>query len=202
MNRSEQKRQSILNAAKQEFIENGFAGANMNTVCDKAEVSKRTLYRHFESKELLFEAVLTIEQQQLEALRDYRFEPKVDLRQQLISITQQEAQRLLAPHGTALARMVVMEFFRQPQMAKALSERLYHTHAVTPWLQQAIAAGAIKSVDANDVAEIYMALFNGLFLWPQILQLAQPMAAAELGSKIELVVDTFLNSYGNCESTQ
>ncbi|GAK87792.1 transcriptional regulator TetR family [Vibrio ponticus] len=74
MTRSEQKRLAIIEAAKQEFIENGFLAANMNNICTAAEVSKRTLYRHFESKELLFEAVLAEIQQNSIRNRDYPFD--------------------------------------------------------------------------------------------------------------------------------
>lgn len=55
---TEQKRLALIEAAKDEFIEFGFNAANMDRVCEKASTSKRTLYRHFESKELLFTAAI------------------------------------------------------------------------------------------------------------------------------------------------
>ncbi|MGR5470249.1 TetR/AcrR family transcriptional regulator, partial [Vibrio astriarenae] len=54
MKLSEKKRLALIEAAQQEFIEYGFTCANMDRVCGRAATSKRTLYRHFESKDVLF----------------------------------------------------------------------------------------------------------------------------------------------------
>lgn len=195
MNRSQQKRLAIINAAKEEFTQSGFTAANMNNVSRNAEVSKRTLYRHFESKELLFEAVL--EELQHSKAKDvhYPFKPQQSLKQQLTDITLQEVGLLYDDGGIAFARTVVMEFFRQPQMAKTLSERLYHTHAVSQWFEEAMQQGALVQADLTLVTDVYLNLFNGFFLWPQILYIAEPADGQTLEQKVDTVVATVLNSY-------
>lgn len=52
------KRQAILSAAQEVFLRDGFAGASMDDLATVAGVSKMTVYRHFHSKEALFEGVL------------------------------------------------------------------------------------------------------------------------------------------------
>ncbi|MEF1206011.1 TetR/AcrR family transcriptional regulator, partial [Photobacterium damselae] len=73
MTRSEQKHLAIIDAAKEEFIQHGFLAANMDRISAAAEVSKRTLYRHFESKEVLFESVLTIIQDEVNQAIQYPY---------------------------------------------------------------------------------------------------------------------------------
>ena len=46
-----QRRKEILNAARQEFFERGFHRPTVDDVAARAEVSKGTIYLHFESKE-------------------------------------------------------------------------------------------------------------------------------------------------------
>ena len=53
------KREAILQAAISEFRAHGFAGTSMDRVAAVAEVSKRTVYNHFPSKDELFAAILT-----------------------------------------------------------------------------------------------------------------------------------------------
>lgn len=53
-----QKRRVILSAAQEIFLRDGFAGASMDELAAVAGVSKMTVYRHFHSKEALFEGVL------------------------------------------------------------------------------------------------------------------------------------------------
>lgn len=54
---SEQKREAIIGAAIQEFKRKGFQSASMDSISAVAKVSKRTVYNHFESKELLFQEI-------------------------------------------------------------------------------------------------------------------------------------------------
>ena len=58
--RGTQLTEHILWAAKDVFLEMGFERASMDEVARRAETSKRTLYAHFQSKENLFVAVLTL----------------------------------------------------------------------------------------------------------------------------------------------
>jgi len=53
------QRRRILDAAREVFFRDGFAGANLDEVAGIAEVAKGTLYRHFDSKADLYVAVLS-----------------------------------------------------------------------------------------------------------------------------------------------
>lgn len=49
-------RERLLEAAAAEFLRHGFAGANVGKIAGAAGVSKKTVYVHFASKEVLFVA--------------------------------------------------------------------------------------------------------------------------------------------------
>lgn len=50
--------EKIIPCAKKEFLDKGFERASMRTIADDAEMSVAGLYRHFESKEAMFEAMV------------------------------------------------------------------------------------------------------------------------------------------------
>jgi len=52
------KRQAILDASKEIFLKQGFAGSGMAEIARVADVSTATLYKHFSSKEELFRIVI------------------------------------------------------------------------------------------------------------------------------------------------
>jgi TetR/AcrR family transcriptional repressor of mexJK operon len=52
------KRAALINAALEAFLSAGYAEASVNTIAASAGVSIKTLYRHFESKDELFAAVM------------------------------------------------------------------------------------------------------------------------------------------------
>ena len=53
-------RQALLTAARQAFVENGYAGAATEAVVRRAGVTRGALYYHFPDKAALFEAVVDI----------------------------------------------------------------------------------------------------------------------------------------------
>lgn len=52
------RRESLLNAALEEFYERGFAAAKMEAVAGRAGLSKGTVYLYFDSKKGLFQALI------------------------------------------------------------------------------------------------------------------------------------------------
>lgn len=51
-------RQRIIDAARDEFLENGFEKASIRTITSKAKTAKSNLYNYFKDKDDLFNAVL------------------------------------------------------------------------------------------------------------------------------------------------
>ncbi|HIF9081490.1 TetR/AcrR family transcriptional regulator [Photobacterium damselae subsp. damselae] len=195
MTRSEQKHLAIIDAAKEEFIQHGFLAANMDRISAAAEVSKRTLYRHFESKEVLFESVLTIIQDEVNQAIQYPYIEGKTLKEQLTEITYKEVDILYNTYGIPLSKTIVMEFMRQPEMAHNLVKTIYSNKAITQWFHDAMMAGKLKETNLNLITNIYVSLFQGLLFWPQVMALAPNAEGKELTDKVETVVSIFLASY-------
>lgn len=195
MKQTERKHLAIIAAAKAEFIEHGFIAANMDRISQVAEVSKRTLYRHFDSKEALFISVLKIIQDSVNENVQYHFDPQTPLKTQLIEITRREVDILYHTYGISLSRIIVMEFIRQPDLAKSLVKDLYSTSAIADWFKLAIEEKAIVDKDVALLTNIYMSLFQGLFFWPQVMELAPPCEGMQVEENINTVVDVFLKSF-------
>lgn len=54
----DERRQALLKAALDEFVEKGFAAARMNDIAERAGLSKGAIYLYFESKHALFAALI------------------------------------------------------------------------------------------------------------------------------------------------
>ena len=65
-----QTRQTLLNAAAEEFARQGYDQANINTISTKAGFAKGTIYNYFPSKQALLLALIdSIAQEHLEYMR-------------------------------------------------------------------------------------------------------------------------------------
>jgi TetR/AcrR family transcriptional repressor of mexJK operon len=54
----ERKRTAIVAAARRAFLDSGYSQTSMDAIAEFAEVSVKTIYRHFENKDELFSAVM------------------------------------------------------------------------------------------------------------------------------------------------
>src|SRR6202000_2950830 len=57
--RGEKRREELIDVAEKIFLERGFPETTMQMIAEAAGASKETLYRHFESKELLFPEIVS-----------------------------------------------------------------------------------------------------------------------------------------------
>ena len=118
--RSARKRDAILEAAKLAFLRHGFAAANLDDIAAAAEVSKVTIYSHFNSKEKLFTSVLDW----VIAGRSTGgppLDPTVDvseLHDALTAIGVDLVQTALDPEVLALRRIMIAEQPRHPLFAE------------------------------------------------------------------------------------
>ena len=139
-------RELVLEAAKKVFSAGG-PGASLEAVAREASVGIGTLYRHFPTREALFEAVYRREVQQLADLADYlkqQPDPVDALRRWLRSNVRFVATKKGMLQALALAVDKNSELFAYS------SERL--TRAVGGLLDRAIAAGEIRDdISPEDV---------------------------------------------------
>ena len=78
-----EKRKRILEAAKCLFLECGYHGCSMNRIAQKADVSKLTVYNHFQDKETLFTSAIAETCDQLLQARPMHLSAGSDFRQAL-----------------------------------------------------------------------------------------------------------------------
>ncbi|ANT50178.1 TetR/AcrR family transcriptional regulator [Mesorhizobium amorphae] len=118
-NKIERERR-ILEAALKVFSEMGYSGANMDAVALEANLSKPTLYQYFQSKEALFSAMMLGERDQMLAV----FERPSDrgMVADLLEFSWDYADTVLRPDLLSLARLIIGEVQRFPEIGRAYQE--------------------------------------------------------------------------------
>lgn len=121
--RSAAKREAILDAAQQCFLEHGYSNTSMDMVAGKATVSKATIYAHFQSKDELFGAIIRRRcDDQAEGLGAVTLAENLDARGALTTMARHLLTMLVLPEVMGIYRMVVAESARHPDLAKAYYE--------------------------------------------------------------------------------
>src|SRR5271155_1807770 len=63
--RGDRRRMELIDVAEKMLLERGYAETTMQMIAEVAGASKETLYRHFESKELLFAEIISRKARQI-----------------------------------------------------------------------------------------------------------------------------------------
>ncbi len=192
---TEEKRSQILDAAVSEFQELGFAGSSMDRIACRANVSKRTVYNHFESKEALFRAILDLMAATLNEALDIAYEPARPIEPQLHDLGWAEGKLMTSAPFMRLARMAVGETLRDPELAAEMNRKLEKISVFREFVTAAHADGAINARNAEEAAEQFLGLLKSQAFWPSVFS-GQVVTQAQMERIVESTVQMFLHTYG------
>ncbi|MBO9399951.1 TetR/AcrR family transcriptional regulator [Shimia sp. R9_3] len=168
MKRTEKKRKDIIDAAIEEFREQGFLGATTTSIAKRAQVSSRTLYNHFDSKEALFEAISEIMIERNNCMEPVPYDPGRDFAQQLKDALWRYIEVITEETAIGLNRMVLSELIRDLERSqKFFNESETHDYPITRLISEAMNAGVIRKADPGFATNQLLVLVKGFFFWPE-----------------------------------
>lgn len=122
LGRSARKRVAILDAARDLFLQRGYAGASMDDVAARAAVSKQTVYKNFLDKQHLFAEVITSDVGVVDAparARMAAMPDSADVAADLQAYARWHLAEVMQPRRLRLRRMLIGEAERFPDLAQA-----------------------------------------------------------------------------------
>lgn len=168
--RSEQKREDILNAAMQTFREKGVQGTSMDQLAETANVSKRTVYNHFDSKETLVLSLLHEMWEQFMLRSPVDYSPDEPIEKQLALLIEAEANMMCDSDFVTVARLAMGHFFYSPtKMRDQMNLMRAQETTLQKWLKAANADGQFVIDDIEFAAEQIGNLLKGALFWPVIM---------------------------------
>jgi TetR/AcrR family transcriptional regulator, mexJK operon transcriptional repressor len=129
--RSALKREAIIDAATKLFLRDGYRSTSMDRVAADAQVSKQTVYKHFDDKEQLFRAIVlgvtanskAIIGELTAALAAEEVHSASDLRKALEDLAGRYLELVLQPNVLSLRRLVIADAERFPDLARSYYEQ-------------------------------------------------------------------------------
>ena len=189
-------RERILAAALEMFSQNGFAGTNIRELSASLGMGKSSLYRHFESKEAIWNALLD----EMIAYYDARFgssehlPPVPESLEELVQMTMRMADFTIHDEKIVMTRKLLSIEQYRDERAKALASKHFLT-GLTDMFTQLFSAmmerGLLRRDDANMLAFVYTAPISALIH----LCDREPDRTAEALAQIEAFSRHFIKTY-------
>lgn len=193
---TDRKRAAIIDAAIEEFLAAGYDATSMDRIAARADVSKRTVYNHFPSKETLFAAILHQLWDATRTASPPAYCPDVPLREQLLGLLDRKLRLLNDEAFLALARVAIGAAIHSPERARDMVERLGEREEdLTVWIRAAAAAGRLSATDPVFAAHQLQGIVKAFAFWPQVTMGQPPLGIQEQQRLAESAADMFLAYY-------
>jgi AcrR family transcriptional regulator len=187
---SEERKNQILDAATQVFMQKGFDKARMDDIVEETGLSKGTLYWYFKSKyDIIISILDRIFLSALERLKSQQKDSELSASEALWQFSEeaiQDYQKMLSLMPVAYEFLALA--FRNKVVQKALKQYMDHyMEVLVPIIQRGIDSGEFRPVDATEAAIAAGAIFEGtILLWVYDKDLVDPERHIHAGIKIWL----------------
>jgi TetR/AcrR family transcriptional repressor of mexJK operon len=195
--KSKEKRQKILQAAEDLFTKHGFEGVSMDLVAEQADVSKQTVYSHFQSKERLFSATISqaCEANMLSAAFIDENKPCEDM---LLEIARRFINLLLSEGAIQIYRLAVGNAEQHPHLAQLFYQAgPQHTiRTVTDYLIHQHKIGALNITNPQQAANQFLSMLEGDMVIKAMLNVNNALAEpAQVEDYLKSCVALFVKAY-------
>lgn len=188
------KNKQIVDAALAEFVAHGFHGARMDGIAERAQVSKRTVYKHFAGKDALFAHMITVVRAEFRGVVPDAFDPALPIEVQLRKIGQGSGRLFTSRPFMKLVRLLVAEAGRDPSLAAHFPEDDGDSGALAAFMADAHRHGVLHIDNADLAARQFRDLLKGRAFWPVFIG-QHRVGDAEMAEIIEQAIALFLSHY-------
>jgi AcrR family transcriptional regulator len=186
--RMAEKRAAILRAARPIMLRDGLGGTTLDRVAAEGGIAKMTLYRHFPSKEALFEGLVTATCEYMrEGLENA---PSGDIGQPAANRLADElsafTSALIEPDALALYRLIVADGWRFPGLARAFDQS--GMQVIRRRIAALLETGGVAADKSKQVAGEVVALALGDAYQRAVLGIAEEGDREAFARQIEAAV--------------
>lgn len=196
--RSADKRNAILQAAKTVFLAEGFSNASVDKIVEVAAVSKKTVYHHFPDKLTLFNAVISLHWQTLTSKTEtLELAEEKPIEKVLTEFAEALLSFLANKETCALFRILIAEANHFPNLARKLltTGQPPFTQKLINYLDKQCKLNKLKIDDTTLAAYQFIGLFKEYLFWPKMLGFNNGDLNKNSKQVVKSAVAIFLKSY-------
>lgn len=194
--RNSPKRAAVVEAATEEFLTYGFDGTSMDRIAEAANVSKRTVYDHFPSKEDLFQAITDEILKRISEMPSHSYDKEKGLEEQLLEIGNTFATTITDEGFIMLSRVVIGRFIHTSDSA----QKTARAHArlrqdMIAFFEAGKRDGRLNIPNPEQAATQFAGLIKEIAFWPPVTAGQALITSRERRAVVKSAVEMFLAHY-------
>jgi TetR/AcrR family transcriptional regulator of autoinduction and epiphytic fitness len=188
------KRNMIIQGATKAFMEHGYKNVSMDLIAKYADVSKKTIYNHFMSKENVILTIITEYLDGKSILKEISYDSSKSIEDQLMLFANAELYLVNTPEKLGLARVLTLTFIEERVLARRMVMKFEPNHLkFINWLKEAIIDNKLVVEDLEQAASVFYSLIEGGITYPALFQKELNIKHSQI--VLEEAIVTFLCRY-------
>jgi len=196
--RKSPKRAAVLEAASEEFLSRGFQDTSMDRIAEAANVSKRTVYDHFPSKDHLFQAIVDEILQRVDEMPVHQYSKERPLDEQLLAIGNTFANTITGKEFMKLSKVVIACFIQSPEWAhNTMTAYARLRRDMIAFFKAGKKDGRLTITDPEKAASQFCGLIKEIAFWPELMAGQKPVTSRARSAAVKDAVAMFLAHYSD-----
>jgi TetR/AcrR family transcriptional regulator, regulator of autoinduction and epiphytic fitness len=187
------KRKAILEGAIKVFTQSGFDASSMDHVAEVAGVSKRTVYNHFPSKDILFQAIVADFLKQRDDIKPIRYSTAISLEEQLKEFAKAELFLINDPVRRGLSKLFASVFLMNITFGKETRGQFEPHKAFILWLNATKEDQKLCFKSPELTARVFYGMVEGCLTYPALFSDGESLKHS--GALLDELVAAFLAYY-------
>lgn len=163
-----QKRKTILDGAVKVFTKDGFEASSMDHIAEVAGVSKRTVYNHFPSKEILFQAIVSEFLKQRDEIKPIRYTTALSLEEQLSQFAKAELFLINDPVRRGLSKLLTSVFIMNIEFGNDTRSQYEPYKNFIIWLNEAKEDRKLSFQSPELATRLFYGMVEGCLTYPAL----------------------------------
>lgn len=196
MSRKEENTQKILDAAIKEFVDKGFSSATMEGIASGAHLTRRTLYKYFPQKELIFDAIVEKLLSYFEGMSNIVYEKNTSIEDQIYKLASNKVELCCMDEYVKVAKLVIGELLKAREIKPEHFQQFAQLEApFIKWIEQAKQDGKVISDMPNElIANQFHSIIKGQIHYPILYGMLNPKDEDKALAK-RMATDFFLKNF-------
>lgn len=194
-----QKRKAILEGAVKVFTKDGYDASSMDYIAEVAGVSKRTVYNHFPSKEILFQAIVAEFLKQRDEIKPISYTSELSLEGQLKQFAQAELFLIDDPVRRGLSKLFTSVFIMDIDFGKKTRSQYEPHRNFILWLNAAKEDRKLSFESPELAARLFYGMVEGCLTYPALFTDGESLK--HIDALLDELIAAFLARYQYAEKT-
>lgn len=196
MNRKDEIIPRIQKAALAEFTQKGLQESSMEGIAKSAETTKRTLYKYYSSKDVVFNEIIGLLLDKFDAYSNFKYSMDKSIEAQISEIIESKIELMTNDSYIKMSKLLLIELIKSNPIDEVHYKRFYKSEKkFISWIKDAQKDGKVSVEQSPElIANQFLSIMKGQIFHPVLFGMST-VSKKDIKTCQQSVKSFFINSF-------